>query len=64
MTDNHTNSPTDKRVDKPGDEPEVADSETDAAASAPRGAILITTFLTLVILVFWFGTYILSLVRG
>ncbi len=30
----------------------------------PSGAILITTFLTVVILVFWFGTYILNVLRG
>lgn len=61
MTDNHT----DKHADKPTDEPHVPESgETDSAASAPRGAIFITTFLTVVILVFWFSTYILSLVRS
>lgn len=32
--------------------------------STPRGAVLVTTFLALVILVFWFGMYVLNLVRG
>lgn len=54
-------------TDKPTDESTTdadtqGSAETDAAT--PRGAIFITTFLTVVILVFWFGTYILSLVRS
>lgn len=36
----------------------------ETSSEAPSGAIFVTTFLTVVILVFWFGTYILSLVRG
>lgn len=32
--------------------------------STPSGAVLVTTFLALVILVFWFGVYVLNLVRG
>ena len=48
-------------TDKPDSE-DHHDADTDA--SAPKGAIFVTTFLTVVILVFWFGTYILGLVRS
>lgn len=30
----------------------------------PSGAIFVTTFVTVVILVLWFGTFILNLMRG
>ena len=53
MTDNPDNP------DKPEDH-----HDTDTDASAPTGAIFVTTFLTVVILVFWFGVYILNVVRG
>lgn len=49
-------------TDKPNVPEDRDDADTDA--SAPSGAIFVTSFLTLVILVFWFGTYIFNVLRG
>lgn len=46
------------------EEPDTHEAAEEASSEAPRGAIFVTTFLTVVILVFWFGTYILGVVRG
>lgn len=46
------------------DKPGTHETSEEASPEAPSGAIFVTTFLTVVILVFWFGTYIFGLVRG
>lgn len=50
-------------TDKP-DLPENRDDTDAVKASAPTGAVLVTTFLTVVILVFWFGTYLFNVLRS
>lgn len=47
--------------------PEIAENEAGAGeADAPRpvGAILVTSFLALMILISWFGMYFLDFLRG
>lgn len=44
------------------DEPPETDAER--RSGAPRGAVFVTTFLTIVILIFWFGTYLFNLARS
>ncbi len=48
------------------DEPPETDPAPppDTSPGTPRGAIVVTTFLTVVILVFWFGTYLFNLARS
>lgn len=51
-------------TDKP-DVPERDDPDPNTAGvSSPSGAVFVTTFLTVVILVFWFGTFILNVLRS
>jgi hypothetical protein len=40
------------------------DAREDEAADAPVGAIAVTTFLAITILVFWFGMYFLNIARS
>lgn len=40
------------------------DARDDEAADAPVGAIAVTTFLAITILVFWFGMYFLNIARS
>lgn len=40
------------------------DGPEDEAVDAPVGAIAVTTFLAITILVFWFGVYFLNIARS
>lgn len=53
-------------TDKPSpSEEQDARTETPSqSGSVPSGAVLVTTFLALVILLSWFGMFTLNLIRG
>lgn len=46
------------------DSPENRDALHTSKAARPSGAIFVTTFLTVVILVLWFGTFVLNVLRS
>lgn len=46
------------------DPPQQVESSEESDEATPMGAIVITTILAVMILLFWFGMYILNLSRS